>query len=147
MNGKELLMSLGNISHKYYDEAENEMPRRRIIRSPLLIAAIIALAALLVGCAVVYALRLQDMSIGQETYTQSFDEKGKAIAPTEKTRDIITIYGHSGDNIQLALKDWFDFLETYDPDGALSDNNPDHAEIPNQYEYTYAERNKHSFFV
>lgn len=137
MNGKELLMSLGNIGHKYYDEAENEMPRRRIIRSPLLIAAIIALAALLVGCAVVYALRLQDMSIGQETYTQSFDEKGKAIAPTEKTRDIITIYGHSGDNIQLALKDWFDFLETYDPDGALSDNNPDHAEIPNQYEFTY----------
>lgn len=137
MNGKELLMSLGNIGHKYYDEAENEMPRRRIIRSPLLIAAIIALAALLVGCAVVYALRLQDMSIGQETYTQSFDEKGKAIAPTEKTRDIITIYGHSGDNIQLALKDWFDFLETYDPDGALSDNNPDHAEIHNQYEFTY----------
>ena len=137
MNGKDLLMSLGNIGHKYYDEAENAKPRRRIIRSPLLIAAIIALAALLVGCAVVYALRLQDMSIGQETYTQSFDEKGKAIPPTEKTRDIITIYGHSGDNIQLALKDWFDFLETYDPDGALSDNNPDHAEIPNQYEYTY----------
>lgn len=138
MTGKDLLTGLGNIGQKYYDEAENEMPHRKAIRKPLLIAAIIALTVLLVGCAVAYALRLQDMSIGQETYTQSFDDKGKAIDPTEKTRDIITIYGHSGDNIQLALKDWFDFLENYDPDGELMDNNPDHPEIPNQYEYIYS---------
>lgn len=137
MTGKDLLTGLGNIGHKYYDEAENELPRRKTLRSPLLVAAIIALSVLLVGCAVVYALRLQDMSIGQETYTQSFDDKGKAIEPTEKTRDIITIYGHSGDNIQLALTEWYAFLESYDPDRALSDNDPDHEEIPNQYEYTY----------
>ena len=94
---------------------------------------------LLVGCAVVYALRLQDMSIGTETYTQTFDDDGKYLEePVEKTRDIITIYGHSGDPIQKALTEWFDFLNTYDPDGKLMDNNPDHEEIPNQYEYTYS---------
>lgn len=137
MNGKELLINLGTIGHKYYDEAENETLARKSIRRPLLIAAIIALTALLVGCAVVYALRLQDMSIGKETYTQSFADDGRAIEPTEKERDIITLYGHSGDPIQLALAEWYAFLETYDPDGVLSDNNPDHAEIPNRYEYTY----------
>ena len=142
MTGKDLLMGLGNISPKYYEEAENGTliePNRHItFRRPLLIAAMIALMLLLVGCAVIYTLRLQDMSIGQETYTQTFDDDGKYLEePVEKTRDLLTLFGHSGDNIQKATAEWFAFLETYDPDGALMDNNPDHAEIPNQYEYTY----------
>jgi hypothetical protein len=59
MNGKELLIGLGSISLKYYDEAENdtitEAKARRILRKPLLVAAIVALTLLLVGCAVAYA--------------------------------------------------------------------------------------------
>ena len=142
MNGKDLLMGLGNISPKYYDEAENdtitEAKGHRTFRRPLLVAAIIALLLMLVGCAVVYVLRLQDMSIGTETYTQTFDDNGKYLdEPVEKTRDVLTLFGHSGDNIQKATAEWFAFLETYDPDGALMDNNPDHEEIPNRYEYTY----------
>ena len=138
MNGKDLLIGLGSISPKYYDEAENdnitEVKRHRTFRRPLLVAAIIALLLMLVGCAVVYVLRLQDMSIGTETYTQTFDDNGKYLEePVEKTRDVLTLFGHSGDNIQKATAEWFAFLETYDPDGALMDNNPDHAEIPNQY--------------
>ena len=142
MNGKDLLISLGNINPRYYEEAENDMlssgQPRRTLRRPLLVAALIAVMLLLVGCAVVYALRLQDMSIGQETYTQTFDEQGKYLdEPVEKTRDILTLFGHNGDHIQKATAEWFAFLETYDPDGELMDNNPDHAKIPNQYEYTY----------
>ena len=142
MNGKDLLIGLGSISPKYYDEVENDTiasaTRHRPLRRPLLVAAIIALLLMLVGCAVVYVLRLQDMSIGTETYTQTFDDDGKYLdEPVEKTRDILTLFGHSGDNIQKATAEWFAFLETYDPDGALMDNNPDHEEIPNRYEYTY----------
>lgn len=139
MTGKDLLIGLGDISPKYYEEAEKETiaSKHRTLRRPLLIAAVIALTALLVGCAVVHALRLQDMSIGQETYTQSFDDSGKAIEPVEKTRDVLTLFGHNGDAIQQATAEWFAFLETYDPDRKYADNNPDHAEIPNQYEYTY----------
>ena len=142
MNGKDLLIGLGGISPKYYEEAENgtitEAKTHRTFRRPLLVAAIIALLLMLVGCAVVYVLRLQDMSIGTETYTQLFDDNGKYLdEPVEKTRDVLTLFGHSGDNIQKATAEWFAFLETYDPDGELMDNNPDHAEIPNQYEYTY----------
>ncbi|MBQ3194472.1 MAG: hypothetical protein IJB59_12990 [Oscillospiraceae bacterium] len=59
MNGKDLLISLGNISHKYYEEAENDnfvkAQKRKTIRRPLMVAAIIALTLLLVGCAVAYA--------------------------------------------------------------------------------------------
>ena len=141
MNGKDLLIGLGDIGQKYYQEAENDVAvsGHRTLKRPLLVAAIITLTLALVGCAVVYALRLQDMSIGKETYTQTFDDEGKYLEePVEKTRDIITIYGHSGDPIQKALTEWFEFLNTYDPDGKLMDNNPDHEEIPNQYEYTYS---------
>lgn len=142
MKGKDLLMGLGTISPKYYDEAEHdtvtEAKTRKVFRRPLLVAAIIALLLMLVGCAVVYVLRLQDMSIGQETYTQTFDDDGKYLEePVEKTWDVLTLFGHSGDNIQKATAEWFAFLETYDPEGKLMDNNPDHGEIPNQYEYTY----------
>lgn len=150
MNGKNLLMGLNYISRKYIDEAENDSIIEKVesasqkpgknfsLRKSLLIAAVITLMMLLVGCAVVYVLRLQDMSIGKETYTQNFADDGRAIEPIEKTRDIITLYGHSGDPIQLALAEWYDFLETYDPNGELMDNNPDHPEILNQYEFTYS---------
>ncbi len=142
MTGKELLIGLGEINHKYYEEAERDalVPNvgRGSLRKPLLVAALVALTLLLVGCAAVYALRLQDLSIGTETYTQTFDDDGKYLdEPVEKNRDVLTLFGHSGDNIQKATAEWFAFLETYDPDGELMDNDPDHAEIPNQYEYTY----------
>lgn len=142
MTGKYLLVHLGNISQRYYDEAEHdaieEMPSsHKHAHKLVLIAAIIALTALLVGFTVVRFLRLQDMSIGKDTQTQNFNHEGLAIEPTEVEVDVITLYGHSGDTIQQALTEWFAFLETYDPDKKLVDNNPDHPEIPNVYEMNY----------
>ena len=60
MTGKELLLYLGDIDPKFYEEAENRTPisRHRTLRRPLLVAALIALTVMLVGCAVAYALRL-----------------------------------------------------------------------------------------
>ena len=59
MNGKELFLGLSYISRKYIDEAENDTifstHDRKPFRKPLLIAAVIALTLLLVGCAVAYA--------------------------------------------------------------------------------------------
>ena len=59
MTGKDLFIALGNISPKYYDEAENDTiassQGHKSLRRPLLIAAVIALTLLLVGCAVAYA--------------------------------------------------------------------------------------------
>ena len=141
MNLYDLLNVIGEAKESFVLEAiesrDRKSTKRMSMRRPLLIAAIVAIMLLLVGCAVVYVLRLQDMSVGKETYTQNFDDSGKAIDPIEKEQDVLTLFGHSGDPIQQATKEWFDFLETYDPDGALMDNSPDNPEIPNQYEYTY----------
>lgn len=142
MNLYDLLNVIGEAKESFVLEAiesrDRKSTKRISMRRPLLIAAIVAIMLLLVGCAVMYVLRLQDMSVGKETYTQTFDDSGKAIEPVEKEWDVLTPFGHSGDPIQLATKEWSDFLETYDPDGALMDNNLDHPEIPNQYEYTYS---------
>lgn len=139
MTGKDLLTAMSGIDGRYIEEAAPAAaPKRRSLRRPLLVAAAIAAALLLVGCGIVYALRLQDMSIGKASYTQRFDDKGKAIDPVEKSLDIITPYGRSGDAIQQALKEWYEFQESYDPDGALLTNEPDIPDIPNQYEYTYS---------
>lgn len=142
MTGKYLLVHLGNISQRYYDEAAHdtieEVPSsHKRIHKLVLIAVIIALTALLVGFTVVRYLRLQDMSVGKDTITQSFNEQGLAIEPTEIEVDIITLYGHSGDPVHQAVAEWFAFLETYDPDGKLKDNDPDDPEIPNVYEMNY----------
>lgn len=139
MTGKDLLTALSGIDGRYIEEAAPAAaPKTRSLRRPLLVAAAIAAALLLVGCGIVYALRLQDMSIGKATYTQRFDDKGKAIDPVEKSLDIITPYGRSGDAIQQALKEWYEFQESYDPDYLLATNEPDIPGIPNQYEYTYS---------
>ena len=138
MTGKDLLTAMSGIDGRYIEEAAPaDAPKTRSLRRPLLVAAAIAAALLLVGCGIVYALRLQDMSIGKATYTQRFDDKGKAIDPVEKSLDIITPYGRSGDAIQQALKEWYEFQESYDPDYLLATNEPDIPSIPNQYEYTY----------
>lgn len=139
MTGKDLLTAMSGIDGRYIEEAAPaDAPKTRSLRRPLLVAAAIAAALLLVGCGIVYALRLQDMSIGKASYTQRFDDKGKAIDPVEKSMDIITPYGRSGDAIQQALKEWYEFQESYDPDGALLTDEPDIPDIPNQYEYTYS---------
>lgn len=138
MTGKDLLTAMSGIDGRYIEEAAPAAaPKTRSLRRPLLVAAAIAAALLLVGCGIVYALRLQDMSIGKASYTQRFDDKGKAIDPVEKSLDIITPYGRSGDAIQQALKEWYEFQESYDPDYLLATNEPDIPSIPNQYEYTY----------
>ena len=139
MTGKDLLTAMSGIDGRYIEEAAPAAaPKTRSLRRPLLVAAAIAAALLLVGCGIVYALRLQDMSIGKASYTQRFDDKGKAIDPVEKSLDIITPYGRSGDAIQQALKEWYEFQESYDPDYLLATNEPDIPGIPNQYEYTYS---------
>ena len=139
MTGKDLLTAMSGIDGRYIEEAAPAAASKtRSLRRPLLVAAAIAAALLLVGCGIVYALRLQDMSIGKASYTQRFDDKGKAIDPVEKSLDIITPYGRSGDAIQQALKEWYEFQESYDPDYLLATNEPDIPGIPNQYEYTYS---------
>ena len=131
MTGKDLLMGLGNISTKYYDEAENDTiaaPRTyRTLKRPLLVAAIIALTLLLVGCAVVYVLSMKEINIGQQqTYQDVFEydpESGQAVAYLGQeavTEEVLTLAGIKGSRNYQAALEWFTFKQEYDPDYAIA---------------------------
>ena len=97
MTSMELFDILGTARDSYVQEvqrirtgactAKTKKPSRRRL---LLIAAIVALTLLLVGCAVVYVLRLQDMKVGEYSiYIPTiYDEDGNVVpveAPARPT--------------------------------------------------------------
>lgn len=140
MNLYDLLNVIGEAKESFVLEAiesRNRKSTKRIsMRRPFLIAAIVAIMILLVGCVAVY-LTLQDLSIGQETYVPKTDEYGQLVEPTEKLQDILTLTSLSGSPVQMALQEWYAFYESYDPNGELLSNESDIPEIPNNYEYIY----------
>ena len=78
MNGKDILLGLKYVGDDLIEKAEyGQFPARagktekkgnsrRSIRRPLLIAAIIAVMLLLVGCAVAFVLSIQNMKVGDD---------------------------------------------------------------------------------
>lgn len=140
MNANQLLDVIGEAKDQYLLSAVNapaQPARRHSIRKPMLVAAIIALTMLLVGCAAVYVLHLQDMKAGESSYTKKLDQFGKAIDPTEVTVELVTPHGLKNSPMQLATLEWQDFLDQYDPNHELlTDDNE--AGIPDQYYYTYS---------
>ena len=131
MNGKNLLIGMGNINHKYYEEAENdnitEVKRHRTFRRPLLVAAIIALLLLLVGCAV-YLYRLEhlvvidhskDVIATVETYKQEMlsEETSETLPETTKgpyvAEQVLSLQGYEGSPAYKALQEWLTYATEY----------------------------------
>lgn len=109
---------------------------KKIPSKSLLIAAVIGLMIFLMGCAVV-AMNLQDMKIGEHTYTQPryIDENGEKIPAKEVTTDVISLQGISGSPSQQAAQEWYVFEQGYDMDGVLldeADKNP--IDVPREYD-------------
>ncbi len=98
------------------------------INRTLLIAAVIAMTLLLVGCAVVYVFGLQDIIITQEEFTPP-------AAPGEETppaqiRNTISLQGYAGTPGYLANQEWNAFRESYQ----MPENEP---EIPMEQRLDY----------
>lgn len=144
MKTMELLVSLDNVKDAYVISAEEfrqggqtvkRLPTKRI----WLIAAAVALMLLLVGCAVVYMLRMQDLTVGEwkDEVPVVFDENGDRI-PIE-TREPTILLSLQNTNME-ALAEWIAFLDEYDKDGSImteADNSGIEWNIPEQYHLTY----------
>ena len=121
----DLLKSLGNIKDSYVISAEEFRQgkqkvkvKRLSTKRALLIAAVIALTLLLVGCAVVYVLRMQNLHVGEySTYMPTiYDEDGNVIpVETRKPTQLLSIQGVHMD----ALAEWVEFTNSYDQDGSI----------------------------
>lgn len=142
MTSLELLESFESVKGKYVLEAHSEeMPESNIIpfqnakpdgnkvsgmreqtrrhvpmKKSVLIAVIVAALLMLAGFA--YAvMKLQELRLGEYTYTKHIPgEPGvEGIVSTE----MISMQGFVGSPEYQATKEWRDFLETYDKDGAM----------------------------
>lgn len=111
MNAMKLLLALGNVKGDYILAAADfrqgnarRVPSRRL----WLIAAVIALSALLVGCAVACALRLRDMAFGQK-HQEYYDGSSQTVT-------LLSIQGVQGTPGYQATREWYEWLESYDQD-------------------------------
>ena len=131
MNGKDIFLGLQYIGEDLIEKAEyGEFPtiaekeaKRLTLRKPLLIAAIVAILLLLVGCAVVYLLSLQEIKLGEEQVTYdvyNYDpQTGEAVSyagTKTETQQVLTLAGLSGTPAFQAAQEWFVFRQSYDPD-------------------------------
>lgn len=132
MNGKDIFLGLKYIGADLVEEAEYgtfsapteknaEETKHRRFRRPLLIAAIVAMTLLLVGCAVVYVLNMENLKLGQVQQTYDvFDENTLEYVGEETvTQNVLTLTGLKGTPGYQAAMEWFQFKESYDPDHVL----------------------------
>ena len=146
MKAIDLLVGFGSVKDSYVISAEEfrqgkkeAQIKRLSTRKMWLIAAVIALMLLLVGCAVIHFLRMQDMKVGEYSFyvPTEYDENGNVI-PVE-TQEPITLLSLQGTNME-ALAEWLAFTNSYDQDGTIlieADGTGSEWELPDNYHLTY----------
>ena len=113
--------------------------RRTTSRKVWLIAAVIAILLMLVGCTVAYVLRMQNLKVGEyiSYIPTEYDEDGNVI-PVE-TREQPAILSLQGVNMD-ALAEWVSFTYSYDQDLEIAieaDNVGNYWDYPDGYWLTY----------
>lgn len=148
MNGKDMFLGLSYISRKFIEEAETDTVsgntqvapgkyrsrysgKRVSLRRTLLIAAIIALLLVLVGCCAILAMRLQHLTIREETSCVPSETSlnGEAI-------NLISLQGFLGTDSYAAFREWQDFLSVYDPDHSILNANNDFQKPDAYFSYS-----------
>lgn len=112
-----ILSASGRISP---DGKDRNMSKRKY--RPAIIAAIVALMVLLMGCAWV-VMRFDDLVIGEKEFERTHVDEGTGELITEpvEVRHILSLQGIAGSPNYQAVKEWLEFKETYDPDLSLLD--------------------------
>lgn len=122
MKPMDLLKALGHVKDSYvigaeeFRQGKQQVSTKHLLsRKALLIAAVIALTLLLVGCAVVYVLRLQDMKIGEKIITEQehYGPNWEVIEETQITYDVLSVQSFSDSPNQRATKEWRAYTDTF----------------------------------
>lgn len=116
MTTNEILDMIGDAKGSYIWDAQQVRSggivltkKKPSVRKVWLIAAIVALMLLLVGCTVAYVLHLQDLKIGEEDFEDS-------RTGTVGVRQVLSLQGVVGAPGYLASKEWYEWKQSYDPD-------------------------------
>lgn len=112
MKEERILNVLGKIDDRYIEELyelkfEEKRQGNHVKRIWLIVAAAVLIACL-VGCAVAYVLSLEELTLGEETHRE------ENTAWTEQWT-ILSMQGFIQSNNYQATKEWYEFLQIYDP--------------------------------
>ena len=132
MNANDLFDIIGETPDRYVLDATNtQKPNSKALppKRMWLIAAIIALILCLVGCAIVYVLAIEDMAFGSKV-REYYDGSTEEVT-------LLSLQGIKGTPGYQATKEWHEWLENYDTDGAIWDSHEAYgADFGDEY-YTY----------
>ena len=135
MNTNDLFDIIGETPEAYVLDAgsvhEKKIQMKRYSPKRIwLIAAVIAAMVFLMGCAIVYALSVKDMAFGSEVQ-EYYDGSSQEVT-------LLSLQGIQGTPGYMATKEWYDWLETYDTDGAVWDSHEAYgADFGDEY-YAYS---------
>lgn len=135
MNANDLFDIIGETPESYVLDAgsvhEKKIQMKRYSPKRIwLIAAVIAATVFLMGCAIVYALSIEDMAFGSEVQ-EYYDGSSQEVT-------LLSLQGIQGTPGYMATKEWYDWLETYDTDGAVWDSHEAYgADFGDEY-YAYS---------
>lgn len=128
MNGEDLFRGLNYVNAKFIDEAETVTQLKGekkilFLRRPVLIAAIIGLLMLLIGCAA-YFYSLQQLVVIDHTKeviaVVEADISGNTMEPVPETdagpyvaEKVLSLQGYEGSPAYLALQEWWEYAIDY----------------------------------
>lgn len=109
-----ILNALGKIDDRYVEELykPNREDKKYHVKRILLAAAIAALIACLVGCAVAYVLSMEKLTLNKDIV------RSDSTLQTEQQM-FLSMQGYVGSPNYQAAREWYEFLQTYDPDGEI----------------------------
>ena len=128
MKGEDLFLGLNYVNAKYIEEAENftqlkSEKKRLSLRRPVLIAAIIGLLLLLVGCAA-YFYSLQQLVVIDHTkevvaaVEEDISQNATENVPETDSgppvaEQVLSLQGYEGSPAHLALQEWWEYAIDY----------------------------------
>lgn len=100
---------------------KDERKMRRKMK-PLMIAAILALMIIMMGCAVV-ALRLPDLKISEIVFGKGeiLDADGNVLREKDLAMDVISLHGYIDSPTYLAHQEWYEFYEEYSENHVITE--------------------------
>ena len=137
MNSMDFLKALANLEDDLILAAHEPAARhRRNWSKALLIAAAITLTTVLVGCAVVYVLSMENLTVDTREVVRPVEDASLGSEQYETvTEQVLTFAGLKGTPAYQAAKEWYEFTQSYDPDHAISYA---YSETPVEYPSEYS---------
>lgn len=138
MKEKQVFYAIGNVDDRFIEEmyapnaSKNSTGNHHVTKKMWLIAAIITVMVVSLGCAIVYAMKMENFWIADMKRDKwIIGNDGMTIIGTESVdRQVLTLAGLKGTATYRASAEWYAFKQKYDPDRSIYDEITNEGKLP-----------------